>query len=187
MSVATNLSWVVARATVTIRRAQAADLDAIVSIWLEANAGLPGTDVDFEDIRLFFGVRLAASGAESGVWLAEADSGEAVGWAALLPCRNHPFVIERMLECSVFVRPAMQRRWVGKSLIAALLDHVEQSRHIEHVLAFVSGSNTSSLSLFGGFGFSEIAVIEESGKRRFSAPMKLLCYTAGAMSPRDAT
>jgi L-amino acid N-acyltransferase len=89
--------------------------------------------------------------------------GEAAGWAAL--SRFHPRSAYRWTaEDSVYVRPDLQRRGIGRALLEDLVRRGRESG-LHTLVALVSADQEPSLRLHEKLGFSRAGLLEQTGKK----------------------
>ena len=141
----------------TIRDAIEVDLPAIVEIY---NASIPGRTatadtepVSIESRRDWFRDH---DPTKRPLWVAV--DGEAVaGWISFQSFYGRP-AYHATAEISVYVAPALQRKGIGRELLARA---VERARRlgITTLLAFIFGHNEASLRLFESFGFQRWGVL----------------------------
>ena len=137
-----------------IRFAQPADLPAIVAIY---NAAIPG--------RMATADTGPVTVASREAWFAEFDptrrplwvltdmaSDAVLGWLSLRSFYGRP-AYAATVEVGVYTAPAVQRRGIGKSLLAYALG-AAPALGIRTVLAFVFAHNERSVALFEAAGFT---------------------------------
>lgn len=141
----------------TIRDATAADLPAVVAIY---NAAIPGrlatadtTPVSVESRRAWFEEH---SPRHRPLWVAE-DGGAVVGWLSFQSFYGRP-AYHATAEVSVYVAPGLQRRGVGRALLARAIEHAP-GFGLKTLLGFIFGHNEPSQRLFAAFGFERWALL----------------------------
>jgi len=140
-----------------IRDATEADLPAIVAIY---NASVPGRTATADTEPVSIESRLdwfrGHDSQKRPLWVAV--DGEAVaGWISFQSFYGRP-AYHATAEISVYVAPALQRKGIGRELLARA---VERARRlgITTLLAFIFGHNEASLRLFESFGFQRWGVL----------------------------
>ena len=103
----------------------------------------------------------AATGAYR-LLIAENKSG-IVGFACSRPFRNRP-AYATSIETSVYVSPQAQRRGAGSQLYDALFAAVA-GEYLHRAYAALALPNDASVALHRKFGFRELAVLSESGRK----------------------
>ena len=144
----------------TIRRATAADLDAINAIY---NHYVLNSTCTYEEAPWTAQQRAAWWADHDGrlaVLVAEHD-GRIVGWASLTqfrPASGYRFTVKD----SIYLAPEWCGRGLGRRLLEALLapEHVGGFRS---VIAGISADQTPSLKLHAKLGFVEVARLKEVG------------------------
>jgi phosphinothricin acetyltransferase len=139
---------------VSHRYAAAEDLPAIVAIY---NAAIPGRMATADTEPVTVQSREAwfrdFDASRRPLWVATADGGARIaGWLSLHSFYGRP-AYGATVEVSVYVDPAMQRRGVGRSLLAYAIASAPALR-IRTMLGFIFGHNEPSLALFGNAGFA---------------------------------
>jgi len=141
----------------TIRDAIEVDLPAIVEIY---NASIPGRTatadtepVSIESRRDWFRDH---DPTKRPLWVA-VDVEAVAGWISFQSFYGRP-AYHATAEISVYVAPALQRKGIGRELLARA---VERARRlgITTLLAFIFGHNEASLRLFESFGFQRWGVL----------------------------
>ena len=103
----------------------------------------------------------ARSGAHSAI-VAEVD-GRVAGFASLSPWKEkHAY--RTSVEDSVYVHRDHHRKGIGRLLLAELLDVAEKSG-FHAVFARIVGGHEASMALHAGFGFEQIGVEREVGRK----------------------
>ena len=103
----------------------------------------------------------ARSGAHSTI-VAEVD-GRVAGYASLSPWKDkHAY--RTSVEDSVYVHPDHHRKGLGRLLLAELLGVAEKSG-FHAVFARIVGGHEASIALHAGFGFEQIGVEREVGRK----------------------
>jgi phosphinothricin acetyltransferase len=143
--------------TMTIRDATEDDLPAIVAIY---NASIPSrtATADTEPISIksrrdWFREH---DPERRPLWVAVEDEVVA-GWLSFQSFYGRP-AYHATAEISVYVSPALQRKGIGRKLLARA---VERARRLglKTLLGFIFGHNEASLRLFESFGFQRWGVL----------------------------
>jgi L-amino acid N-acyltransferase YncA len=144
----------------TVRRADHADLPAILAIYnqevLVSTATydtVPRTEADH---RKWFAIH----GPEHPVLVAE-SVGAVIGWASLSPWSDRA-AYSRTVEVSVYVAAEHRRKGVGRLLLAALIEAGRSHGH-HALLARISSDNVASVRLHAELGFAMIGTMREVG------------------------
>ena len=137
---------------VQIRPAVAADLQAINDIY---NHYVPCSTCTYqeeletiEDRRIWF----AEHGPAHPVTLAT-SRGDVVGWGCLSPYRTRS-AYRFTVENSVYVRHDMQRRGIGRSLLADLIERGRAAGH-HTIVAVIDAEQAGSIALHQSMGFRD--------------------------------
>jgi phosphinothricin acetyltransferase len=148
--------------TVSIRPAELSDIPAITGIY--AHAVLHGTasfEVEPPDEAEMTRRYTALRNGRFPFLVAEIDD-DIAGYAYAGPYRTRP-AYRFTVEDSVYIDPPMQRRGVGRALLARLLVEAE-AEGFRQMLAVIGDSNqTSSLELHRALGFRMIGTFEAVG------------------------
>lgn len=102
----------------------------------------------------------AAHGSQHPVTVAEAG-GEVVGWASLSPFHARS-AYRRTVENSLYVRHDLQRRGVGRVLLADLIGRARAGGH-HTILALIDAEQGGSVALHLAFGFAPVARLRQVG------------------------
>ncbi len=145
-----------------IRQAGLGDLEEITAIYNDAILKTTAT-FDTEPKTLN----------EQKQWFGEHDSnypilvaeeeGAIVGWASLSRWSDR-CAYSDTAEISVYVREGHRRRGVGKMLVKAALQEGEQAG-IHTIIARVADVNKASIHIFETFGFRNVGIMKEVGKK----------------------
>jgi phosphinothricin acetyltransferase len=98
-----------------------------------------------------------------GVIVAESDGGDIVGWASLNPY-SHRCAYRGVADLSVYVARSARGTGVGTVLLAALERRAKQNEFHKIVL-FTFPFNAVGQGLYRKFGYREVGVFHEQGKR----------------------
>ena len=141
--------------SVVIREARHADLDAILSIWLERPGADRGADqAHLADYRRDFAERVGKHSATFRFWVAS-NADLCVGWSSLQRIRSSPSLKETMAEWSVYVTAESRSKTVGRELAATAIAHARHS-DLEWIVGFVAQTNAPCLALFERCGFNQL-------------------------------
>jgi L-amino acid N-acyltransferase YncA len=144
-----------------MRQALFADVDAILSIWLQR----PGADTDDDRTRLMdhhndFAQRIDNQDDVFKFWVAtQADA--CVGWSSLQRMRSSPSLKETMAEWSIYISSTSLARGVGSELAMTTIEHAKQSS-LEWILGFVAQTNGPCIGLFERLGFNRLGKFPET-------------------------
>ena len=136
-----------------IRHAQPADLAAIVAIY---NAAIPGRLATADTEPVTVAARepwfQEFTPERRPLWVhASVPEGPIAGWLGLRSFYGRP-AYAATVEAAVYVDPAMQRRGVGKTLLAYAAA-TAPALGIRTLLGFIFAHNAPSIALFSGAGF----------------------------------
>jgi phosphinothricin acetyltransferase len=138
--------------SITVRKAVAADLPAIVAIYnstISSRMVTADTEpVTIEERRPWFIEHQTT--ANRPLWAAEYD-GTLCGWLSLSNFYGRP-AYRGTAEISIYLDHAFRGRGIGSSLLHYALDQASDLE-IKTILAFIFGQNKPSLHLFERFGF----------------------------------
>lgn len=145
-----------------IRPAEISDLEAINDIY---NAAIRDTTATFDLQEKTREERLqwfAEHGPRYPVLVAEAD-GQVVGWTSLSRWNQKP-AYDVSAETTFYVAADYRGQGIGRTLKAAIIE--EARRHGFHSLvALVTSESRASLHLNKSFGFVEVGVLKEIGRK----------------------
>lgn len=147
--------------TLTIRPAQAADLEAIRRIYNEGIedrvATLDEDPKDASDILEWW----ERHAERYAVLVAERD-GAIVGWTSLNPY-SHRCAYAGVADLSIYVARSARGTGVGKQLLAAL-DPVARANDFYKIVLFTFPFNEAGQRLYRGLGYREVGVFKEQGR-----------------------
>ncbi|WP_041841913.1 GNAT family N-acetyltransferase [Actinoplanes friuliensis] len=141
---------------VTVRAMSADDAEQVISIY---QAGLDAGDASFEDTAP--GWERFDAGKLPGHRFVAVDS-TVLGWIAASAVSARP-VYAGVVEHSVYVDPAAQRRGVGRALLDALITSTEAAG-VWTLQTGIFPENTASLALHHAAGFRTVGVRERLGR-----------------------
>ncbi len=95
--------------------------------------------------------------------VAEADTGEFAGWAALSPHSAYE-AYDRTAELSVWVEARLRGRGVGKQLVDTL-QRACPKRSIRTLISRIEATNVSSIGLHRSCGFIEAGTLRDVGEK----------------------
>ncbi len=145
-----------------VRPAIAADLEAITAIYADAVLHETGTfEIDPPDVSEMT-KRLARIVGAGYPYLVATDAGTVVGYAYANAYRDRP-AYRFTVEDSVYVKPALKGRGVGRSLLGALVTAATARGHRQMVAVIGDGANAGSVALHAGAGFKHAGVLRASG------------------------
>jgi phosphinothricin acetyltransferase len=147
-------------ADVTLRDATAGDIAAINDIYnhyvLTCTCTYQEEPDTLEDRTAWF----RGHGPGHPVIVAVADS-EVAAWGSLSPF--HPRSAYRFtVEDSIYVRPGMQGRGIGKAILADLVRRAKALGY-RSIVALISADRASSVGLHEKFGFAAVGRLQEVG------------------------
>lgn len=147
---------------VTVRRAVAADLEAIASVYNEAVLTSVATfDVEPQAPDLFAG-RVASRRPGDHVLVAE-DRGRVLGMAYAATYRPRP-AYDLTRETSVYLAPDARGHGVGRALYDEMLRRVDADG-IHVCLAVIARPNPASEALHRAVGFRHAGTLPEVGRK----------------------
>jgi L-amino acid N-acyltransferase YncA len=148
--------------TVLVRDATAADMAAIQAIYapevLRGIATFEETPPNVEEMR----ARRAAVRALGLPYLAAVLDGRIVGYAYATAYRPRP-AYRHTIEDSVYVAAGMQRRGVGRALLAGLIARCEQGPWRQMIAVIGNRGNDGSIGLHAAQGFRPVGTLEAVG------------------------
>lgn len=151
-----------AKISITIRRAELADVPAITDIYNEAvlttTASFDTEPKSVEDRANWF----HSHDARHPVLVAVAE-GKVVGWAALTPWSDRK-AYEDTAETSFFVHSAYRGQGIGRQLKEAIVDEARRLR-FHTLLARVAETSAESIHLNESVGFVHVGTLKEVGKK----------------------
>ncbi|MGI5243156.1 N-acetyltransferase family protein [Dactylosporangium sp. CA-139066] len=144
--------------TVLIRPMEAVDAKPVLAIY---QAGLDGGNASFEDTAPTWAAFDA--GKLPGHRLVAVDEGDVVlGWVAVCAVSSRA-VYAGVVEHSVYIDRAAQRRGVGRALLDALSASTEAAG-IWTIQSGIFPENTASLALHHAAGFRTVGIRERVGR-----------------------
>ncbi len=148
-----------------IRSAERADLEGIVAIYNHyverSTATFDTAAVRTEDrVRWFDEHR--ASGPHR-LLVAVDEGGRSIGWASTSPFRPRP-AYATTVESSVYIDPDHRGQGVGRRLYSELFRSIAEE-DLRRIVAGVTLPNPASLALHRQFGFRQIGVFTEVGRK----------------------
>jgi phosphinothricin acetyltransferase len=149
---------------IVIRRAQAADLPALLDIY---NHYVRETPITFDIEPRTLDQRRAwfAQFAETGRYrcLVAARGGRAVGWASSAPFKDRA-AYDTTIETSVYLAPEETGKGFGRALYAALFDALA-GEDIHRAYGGVTLPNAASVALHERMGFRRVGTYPEVGRK----------------------
>jgi phosphinothricin acetyltransferase len=146
-----------------IRAALIEDVPAITAIYAHAvRFGTASFELDPPDeVEMTRRFRALRSGGFP--YLVAESEGEIAGYAYAGPYRTRP-AYRWTVEDSVYVHPDMQRRGIGRVLLARLVEEAERCR-FRQMIAVIGDSSqqTPSVELHRALGFRTVGVLEDVG------------------------
>ncbi len=139
---------------VLIRPATEADSDIITSI---KNYYIENTDVIFTNEKVVSEVIAKDIDTNKNKYIVAEYKGNVVGYACLLDYRVGGYYITK--EVSLYVQQGSFRLGIGSSLLTHLIEH-SKKLNLCNLVAYISSSNTKSLSLFEKQGFKNCGELE---------------------------
>jgi phosphinothricin acetyltransferase len=147
-----------------IRAATAADIPAITAIYDHAvRHGTASFELDPPDAAEMARRRQTLADAGFPYLVAEAD-GAVAGYAYAGPYRPRP-AYRWSVEDSVYVAPALQRRGLGRTLLARLVAEAEQRGFRQMIAVIGDSAQTPSIEMHRAAGFRLIGTIENVGHK----------------------
>jgi len=144
---------------VLIRPMEPGDAGAVLAIYqVGLDEGQSSFEVTAPSWEEFDAVKLPAHRHVA----ADAETGEVLGWAAAIAVSDR-CVYAGVIEHSVYVHPAHQRRGIGAALLAALIESTEAAG-IWTIQSGVFPENTASLRLHEQAGFRVVGTRERIGR-----------------------
>ena len=140
--------------TAVVRPMNAADAAAVLAIY---QVGLDGGHASFETVAPTWTAFDATKLPEHRFVAVDTDE-TVLGWVAVSPVSARP-VYAGVVEHSVYVDPAAQRRGIGRALLGALIASTEAAG-IWTIQSGVFPENTASLALHHAAGFRTVGVRE---------------------------
>ncbi|HTT52386.1 MAG TPA: metalloregulator ArsR/SmtB family transcription factor [Streptosporangiaceae bacterium] len=150
---------VAGRGPADIRAMCAADAAQVLAIY---QAGLDAGQASFETQAPSWAAFDAARLPGHRYVAADPGTGRLLGWVAVSPVSSRP-VYAGVVEHSVYVDPAAQRRGVGAGLLRALISSTEAAG-VWTIQSGIFPENTASLRLHERAGFRVVGVRERLGR-----------------------
>lgn len=149
-------------ATIDIRRADVADLDAITEIYNQAILTTTATFDTEPKTREERRAWLESHDARHPVLVAVVD-GRVVGWASLSKWSDRP-AYDDTAETSFYVHADYRSRGIGRQLKQAIVDEARRLK-FHTILARVAEGSNESLHLNRSFGFVYVGTLKEVGRK----------------------
>ncbi len=141
-----------------IRPMRVADATAVLRIY---QAGLDGGDASFEQAAPAWAA-FDAGRLPQHRFVGVDGTDEVLGWVAVSPVSSR-CVYAGVVEHSVYVDPAAQRRGVGRALLDALIASTEAGG-IWTIQSGIFPENTASLAVHRAVGFRTVGLRERIGR-----------------------
>jgi len=145
-----------------IRKAVLGDVSAITAIYNEAilttSATFDNEPKTISEQKRWF----KSHGPRNPILVAEID-GNVVGWASLSEWSNRCAYADTA-EISVYVKEAFRSRGIGKNLMQAVLSE-GKTAGLHTVISRITSGNDISIHLHRQFGFEDIGIMKEVGKK----------------------
>jgi phosphinothricin acetyltransferase len=148
---------------VEVRDARPQDLPAMAAIYDEQVRTSVATFDTEPRGTAYLGEKLARAGGGDLVLVAHAD-GEVLGYAFSGPFRPRP-AYDATKEVSVYVGATARGQGVARTLYAALLARLDALPHVHTQVAVIALPNDASVALHRGFGFEQVGVLREVGRK----------------------
>ncbi len=149
--------------TVAIRPAKTTDIPAITRIYAHAvEHGTASFELDAPDEAEMMR-RMNDLVGKGMPYLAAEIDGVLRGYAYVGPFRTRP-AYRLTVEDSVYIAPGIQRRGIGRALLAALIEAAE-ARGFRQMIAVIgdSANQAGSIRLHEALGFRPIGILENVG------------------------
>jgi arsenite methyltransferase len=143
---------------IRIRPMRASDAGRVLAIY---QAGLDAGDASFETQAPSWDAFDAAKLPAHRLIAADAGTGEVLGWAAVSPVSSRG-AYAGVVENSVYVDAAAQRRGVGAALLRALIESTEAAG-VWTIQSGIFPENRASLRLHERAGFRVVGIRERLG------------------------
>jgi len=146
-----------------IRPAALADLPAITEIYNHAVLNSTATfDMEIRTQEAA-GRWFDEHGSRYPILVAEAAEGEVVGWTSLSPWNKKPaYAISA--ETTFYVHRDHRNQGIGRALKAAIIEEATRLG-LHSLIALVTTESEASLHLNHEFGFREVGVLKEVGRK----------------------
>jgi len=145
-----------------IRKAVLTDVPKITEIYNEAILNTTATFDTEPKTSHYMRKWLKAHGPKNPIVVAVID-GKVIGWASLSEWSTRCAYADTA-ELSVYVKDTFRGRGIGKQLIQAVLLEGEKAG-LHTVLSRITSENQISIHLHSQFGFEDIGVMKEVGKK----------------------
>jgi L-amino acid N-acyltransferase len=148
--------------TVVIRQAEASDIHAITEIYNEAILTTTAT-FDTEPKSDADRLQWFHSHDKKHPILVGVFEGSVVGWASLTSWSDRP-AYDETCELSFYVKSEFRNRGIGRKLKQAIIEEAQKLRY-HCLIARVAGESEASLHLNKSFGFVDVGILKEVGKK----------------------
>lgn len=150
-------------APVRVRDAALEDLPAMATIYDEQVRTSVATFDTEPRGAAYLGEKLAHAGGGDIVLVAHAGD-EVLGYAFSGPFRPRP-AYDGTKEVSVYVAATARGRGVARVLYATLLERLDGLAHVHTQVAVIALPNDASEALHRAFGFEQVGVLREVGRK----------------------
>jgi phosphinothricin acetyltransferase len=151
------------RGPVGVRDAEPGDLPAMAAIYDEQVRTSVATFDTEPRGAAYLGEKLAHAGGGDLVLVAHAER-EVLGYAFSGPFRPRP-AYDGTKEVSVYVAATARGQGVARALYAALLERLDGLAHVHTQVAVIALPNDASEALHRAFGFEQVGVLREVGRK----------------------
>ena len=145
-----------------IRPARAQDLPAIQSIYahhvLHGLASFEEAPPPLEEMRR----RYEEVTAQGLPYLAAEEQGEILGYGYCTPYRTRS-AYRYTLEDSIYVKPGMQRKGIGKAVLAELIARCAALNYRQMIAVIGDSANAASIAVHASLGFVRAGNLRSSG------------------------
>lgn len=141
-----------------ISRAEAEDLDGILTLWNEV---IRDTTITFTSAPKT-AAQIAAVIAEQPVFVAR-DGGQPVGFASYGQFRGGDGY-RLTMEHSIYLTSEARGRGFGRGLLQ-VVEEDARAKGAHSLIAGISGENTSGIAFHGAMGFERVGLIPEVGHK----------------------
>lgn len=120
----------------------------------------PNRRVDPDVAEEYFAVLLERAGASGGIFFAEDDNLNPLGWAVIYPDKSEVYVVQEEREfgrlTELYVEAQARGRSVGRALIGACEDWARE-RGLKHIIISALAENDLALGAYQAVGFRPYA------------------------------
>jgi L-amino acid N-acyltransferase YncA len=142
-------------AAATIRRATLSELDAVVSIWSEGQISQGHGQMNLDEAKRIFSLRITSENKKYGIWVAQLN-GRVVGRQSLHRARANPVL--NWAESSTYISPEHKRVGVGRKLLTFATGYARVVK-LTYIQGFIQRDNPAPIQIVESLGWRRVGVL----------------------------